>query len=95
MMAEPNEVAAVTSFAQHYGLTILDENFEARVVKVQGNAQQMDEAFGIKLCDVADAHGNRYISYTGSVTVPSAIAPYVTAVLGLDQRPVARHHHGA
>lgn len=91
-MADPNEVAAVCSFAQHYGLTILDENFETRSVKVQGNAEQMNEAFGIQLCRCKDGRGNEYISYKGDVTVPASIAPYVTAVLGLDQRPVARHH---
>ena len=92
IMADPNEVTAVCSFAQHYGLTILDENFETRTVKIQGTAQQMNEAFGIKLCKARDAHGNQYTSYMGSITVPGSVAPYVTAVLGLDQRPVAHHH---
>ena len=93
--ADPNEVTAVCSFVQHYGLKILDENFETRIVKIQGSAQQMNEAFGIKLCEAADTHGNHYMTYMGSITVPASIAPYVTAVLGLDQRPVARHHHHA
>ena len=92
-MADPNEVSAVSSFAQHYGLTILDQNFETRTVRVQGNAQQMNEAFGIELCRYKDDRGNQYISYMGEITVPASIAQYVTAVLGLDQRPVAKHHH--
>jgi kumamolisin len=91
-MADPDEANAVCSFAQHYGLTLLDENFQARQVRVQGSAQQMDEAFGIKLCEAKDATGNSYLTYVGSILLPSEIAPYVTAVLGLDQRPVARHH---
>lgn len=91
-MADPNETSAICSFAQHYGLTILDENFQTRTVKIQGNAQQMDEAFGIVLCRVTDAQGNQYLSYTNPITVPASIAPFITAILGLDQRPVAKHH---
>jgi kumamolisin len=92
-MADPNEVNAVVAFAQHYGLTLLDENFQGRTVKVQGNAQQMDEAFGVKLCRCENVKGEQYITYMGSISLPGDIAPYVTAVLGLDTRPVARHHH--
>jgi kumamolisin len=91
-MADTNEVAAVSSFAQHYGLTILDENFETRIVRVEGNAQQMDEAFGIELCRCRDDKGNHYLTYMGAITVPASISQYVIAVLGLDQRPIARHH---
>jgi kumamolisin len=91
-MAEPNEVNAVCAFAQHYGLTILDENFQSRLVKVQGNAEQMDEAFGVKLCHCINAQGQEYLSYMGQISLPATVAPYVTAVLGLDTRPIARHH---
>lgn len=92
MLADPNEMQAVCSFCQHYGLTILDENFETRTAKVQGNAEEMNEAFGVKLCRATDSKGNSYLTYMGSITVPSSIASYVIAVLGLDQRQVARHH---
>ncbi len=91
-MADPNEVSAICSFAQHYGLKILDENFQTRTVKIEGSAQQMDEAFGIHLCRATDDKGNQYLTYREPLTVPQSIAPYVTAILGLDQRPVARHH---
>jgi kumamolisin len=91
-MANPNESTAVCSFAQHYGLTILDKNFETRTVKLQGNCEQMNEAFGITLCLATDSNGNKYLTYMGSITVPASIAPYITAVIGLDQRPIARPH---
>jgi kumamolisin len=91
-MADPNEMAAVCSFAQHYGLTLLDEDFESRRVKVQGTAQQMNEAFGIELCRCTNRSGHECLSYMGAITVPGSISQYITAVLGLDQRPVARHH---
>ncbi len=90
--ADPNDMAAVCAFAQHYGLTILQENLETRVVRVQGTAEQMDEAFGVMLCYVTDQKGDRYVSYEGPLSVPQSISKAVVAVLGLDQRPVAKHH---
>ncbi len=90
--ADPNDMAAVCAFAQHYGLTILEKNLETRVVRVQGTAQQMDEAFGIMLCYVTDKKGDRYVSYEGPISIPKSISEIVVAVLGLDQRPVAKHH---
>jgi subtilase family serine protease len=91
-MADPNQISAVCAFVQHYGLTILDQNFETRTVKIQGNAQQMDEAFGTQLCLGTDGQGNQYLTYQGPLTVPASVASYVIAVVGLDQRPVAKHH---
>lgn len=90
--ADPNDISAVCSFARHYGMTILEENPATRTVRIQGTAEQMDEAFGIKLCWCTDANGQRYLTYKGGLTIPNSIASVVTAVLGLDQRPVAKHH---
>ena len=91
-LADPDEMSAICSFARHYGLIVLDSNFETRTAKMQGNAQQMDEAFGLKLCRATDSKGNQYLTYMGPISLPLSIGPYVIAVLGLDQRPVARHH---
>ncbi len=90
--ANATDVAAVCAFAQEYGLTIEEQNAATRSVRVQGTAQQMDEAFGVDLCWVTDAKGNRYLSYMGPLSVPKSLSGVVTAVLGLDQRPVAKHH---
>jgi|GEM_PF-152574 len=90
--ANPSDMTAVCGFAKHYGLTILKQDAETRTVQVQGTVQQMDEAFGIDLCWVTDAKGDRYLSYMGPLSIPKSLSGVVTAVLGLDQRPVARHH---
>ncbi len=52
----------------------------------------MDDAFGVKLCWVTDSKGDRYMSYKGPLYIPKPLAGVVVAVLGLDQRPVAKHH---
>ncbi len=90
--ADQSDMNAVCSFAQHYGLTILEENAAGRTVQVQGTAQQMDEAFKIKLVRATDSKGGQYLTYKGALSIPESLAGIVTAVLGLDQRPVAKHH---
>ncbi len=51
----------------------------------------MQKAFGTKLA-YYEAHGVRYRGRTGDLTLPATLAPSVMAVLGLDNRPVAKPH---
>jgi kumamolisin len=90
--ADPNDMAAVHSFIQQYGLTIVEENAQLRTVRVEGTVQQMEKAFGVQLRVAKDAKGQQYLSYEGSIMVPKPLAGIIAAVLGLDQRPVAKHH---
>lgn len=90
--ADPDDMAAVHSFVQQYGLTIVEENAQLRTVRVEGTVQQMEKAFGVQLRLAQNAKGQQYLSYEGSITVPKPLAGIITAVLGLDQRPVAKHH---
>ncbi len=85
MGADPQDLNAVESFAREYGLTLTAVNPAARIVKVEGTATDFNRAFGIDLGSV----GN-YVSYSGPITVPESLAGVVVAVLGLDNRPVAR-----
>ena len=90
--ADPKDLADVRSFVQQYGLKIVDESSEARRIQVQGSVLQMNNAFGVQLKWANDDTGHRYLTYTGALTVPQTLSGVVTAVLGLDGRPVARHH---
>lgn len=90
--ANPQDIAAVRTFVTQYGLKVIDENREARRIQVEGTVQQMDKAFGVTLRWASDANGHRYLAYSGALSVPQSLAGVVTAVLGLDQRPVAKHH---
>jgi kumamolisin len=58
---------------------------------VKGTVEQMGNAFGVHL-RMLEARGQRSLSYAGSISVPKPLKPVITAVLGLDQRPVAQHH---
>lgn len=93
--AGPQELDAIRSFAQQYGLTVVDQKPAARTVHLRGTVREMDAAFGTQLREFQDAHGHRYLSYDGPLSVPQPLAGIVMAVLGLDQRPIARHRSSA
>jgi kumamolisin len=90
--ADPNDMASVRSFLQQYGLTIVEENAATRTIHAEGTVEQMNRAFGVQLRLAQDTKGQQYLSYEGSIMVPKPLAGIITAVLGLDQRPVAKHH---
>lgn len=92
MAADPGDLEMTRAFAEQYGLQIIDENKEARRIQVRGTAAQLDKAFGVQLRWADGADGQRYLTYGGSITVPQDLDGVVTAVLGLDRRPVAKHH---
>ncbi|HLH04408.1 MAG TPA: protease pro-enzyme activation domain-containing protein [Bryobacteraceae bacterium] len=79
------DVSAVENFAHEYGLQVVEASAEKRTVKLAGTAAQMQAAFGVQL-----AHYGSAISYAGPITVPAALGGKIMAVLGLDQRPIAR-----
>jgi hypothetical protein len=88
--ADPQHLTAIRSFAQQYGLTVVDEKPAARTVHLRGTLGQMDAAFGTQLREFQDAQGNRHLSYNGPLSVPQSLEGKVIAVLGLDQHPIAR-----
>ena len=90
LAADPEDMAAVRSFIEQYGLTIVEENPAARTLQAKGTVEQIEKAFGVQL-RMIDAKGQRRLSYAGSISVPKPLKKMITAVLGLDQRPVAQH----
>jgi kumamolisin len=89
--ADPGDLEAVRSFAERYGMKIVDENAATRTIRVSGTVQQMDEAFGVRLGWFPGPDGRNHLSYEGTLSVPEQVAGVIMAVLGLDQRPIARH----
>lgn len=89
--ADPKDLTAVRSFLHQQGLTIETENPEARSLRITGSAKQMAAAFGVQLGSIEDANGHKYLSYQGGLSIPKPLAGVVLAVLGLDERPIAKH----
>jgi kumamolisin len=89
MGADPEDLDRVTAFAAAQGLTVIEMSPARRSVRVSGTVAQMEAAFGTRLhsCEIA---GRVYICYDGALSIPAELAGILRAVLGLDQRPVAR-----
>jgi kumamolisin len=87
--ASDEAIAAVTSFATKYGLNVTNVDQPRRVVKLSGSVASMERAFGCVLHDYAIGQ-DRYRGRQGPLLLPTEIVAYVEAVLGLDNRPVAR-----
>lgn len=89
--AKSQEMEAVRAFAEAHGLHVTAESAAARTVHVEGTVAQMGSAFGVKIGLVRGKAQGNCISYEGALTVPAPLECVIVAVLGLDQRPIARH----
>lgn len=90
LRADPNDWTAVQAFAKEFGLTVSHEKPEARTLHVEGSLAQIGKAFGVAIRQRVDPQGKSYLSYQGELTIPTSLDGVVQAVLGLDQRPIAR-----
>jgi kumamolisin len=92
--ADPADIARVESFAQHAGLTIVESSIAKRRVILAGGAATVAKAFGAQqlACYRQQHDGPLYRGRSGPLTIPTELAGAVIAVLGLDNRPVARAH---
>ena len=83
----------VRTFAESFGLHVMHADAGAHVVKLRGTYAQAIAAFppeGIGI--YAGASGKRFVARTGHLALPDNLAAEVVAVMGLDQRPVAKPH---
>jgi kumamolisin len=90
--ADPADIEAVEAFASEHGFTITRLNTAARTIAISGPCGELAAAFGADL-DLRGINGQVVRTRQGGLTVPESLAGGVVAVLGFDQRPVARTHH--
>src|SRR3984957_6250732 len=90
--AAASDLAAVESFAHEHGLTVSERHPERRSIVLSGTASAMQLAFGTELAYYETSHGVRFRGRSGPLTVTDSVAPAIMAVLGLDDRPVAKPH---
>lgn len=89
--AAPADLAVIEAFAHEYGLTVTERSVSRRSVVLSGTAENMQQAFGTTL-ECYNSPRGQYRGRTGPVMVPSELQPLLTAVLGLDNRPIAKPH---
>jgi kumamolisin len=86
--ADTNDIERIKNFADTHHLTVTRVDGSARTVSLEGTLENLEQAFGVELHNY-EADGHTFRAAKGAIQLPSEIAPAVTAVLGLDTRPVA------
>lgn len=89
--ADPADIASIEAFAHEHGLTVSERSVARRSVVLKGTVANMQAAFGTTLAHY-DTPAGSYRGRTGSVMIPANLQGVITAVLGLDNRPVAKPH---
>jgi subtilase family serine protease len=77
-------VSKVQSYLTGKGLKVTEVAAGNRWVSVSGTVKQLDAAFGVTLKNYT-YKGKSKIAPSGNATLPASIAPFVTAVTGLDE----------
>jgi kumamolisin len=86
-------LARVRDVARKHGLLVVSEDAGAHVMKLRGTYAQAMAAFQPETIGIyEDEKGKRFVARSGHLTLPADIADDVTAVMGFDQRPVAKTH---
>jgi kumamolisin len=89
--ADPADIASIEAFAHDNGLTVSERSANRRSVVLKGTAANMQKAFGTTLAHY-DTPAGGYRGRTGTLTIPANLTGVITAVLGLDNRPIAKPH---
>jgi kumamolisin len=87
-----DDVIAVERFAAEHHFTVGAIDKAARTVRLLGNINRLAEAFGASV-EMREVDGKTYRTRSGHLTLPAELNGVLVAVLGLDNRPVARTRH--
>jgi kumamolisin len=90
--ADPADVERMRSFARDHGLQETDCQAHRRSMRLRGNVSAMQKAFGVELGRYEMADGRQFTGCQHAPQPGESLGPHVIAVLGLDQRPVAKTH---
>ena len=90
--AAPADIAKLSAFARAHGLSIVREDAAAATVVLSGTIANFQGAFDVHLQHFEHHSMGQYRGRTGAISVPDDLHGIVTAVLGLDNRPLARPH---
>ncbi len=78
------QAKAVTSFVSSYGVKVTSIAPNRRFIEAQGTVAQVSKAFAITMRAYTYG-GRRYLTDTTAVSVPSALAPTILTVTGLNE----------
>ena len=89
--ASDADIAAVRAFARAHNLAVVQEHAGRRTVVLSGTVGQFNSAFNVDL-QRFEYPGGSYRGRVGAVQLPDELSDKVEAVLGLDDRPIAKPH---
>jgi kumamolisin len=89
--ADPADLEKVAAFARAHDLAVVQSDVGRRTVILSGTVAQFDAAFDVELQDFEYDAGS-YRGRLGPVHIPDELSGVVEAVMGLDNRPVAKPH---
>jgi kumamolisin len=90
--AGADDLAKVRQFATEFGLQVKEENPARRSVVLGGTVEAFSRAFGTTLERYEHPTKGSYRGRTGTLTIPTELAPVIEGVFGLDNRPQAKPH---
>ena len=83
----------VLAFAQAQGLTVTNTSPNRTVVDVVGNAQTVEQAFGLQLHQYQIAGGRIFRAPSNEPQIPAGLVGRLAAVIGLDTAAVWKTHN--
>jgi kumamolisin len=86
------DLAGVREFARDNSFKVVEASQAKRTVVLSGAVGQFCSAFKVSLSRYVHPLGGSYRGRLGAVYLPPDLAPRVSAVLGMDNRPQARTH---
>ncbi len=90
--ADPDDVRRVEEYAATHHLTAAEVNLATRTIVLRGRTADMQAAFGVTFKLYATEDNQRFRGREGDVYIPHQLQSIIEAVLGLDDRPVAKPH---
>ena len=91
--ATPDDaIARVRKVAKQFGLSVAYADATAHTVKLRGTYAQAIAAFQPDEIGRYGTAADQFVARAGHITLPEDIRADVVAVMGLDQRPVAKPH---
>jgi kumamolisin len=90
--ADSADVERMRHFAQAHDLQETDCQLHRRSMRLRGSASSLQKAFGVELGRYEMADGRQFTGCMDALQPSQTLGPHVIAVLGLDQRPIAKAH---
>jgi kumamolisin len=89
--AHPDDLAAVERFAREHRLAVGQVSVGGRTVRLAGSAGTVGHALGVEFERWRSPTGT-YRTWKGRLVLPPSLESVVVALLGLDDRPLAKPH---